>query len=121
MDVLARLAQASTNIFLAQAIDPNHLVARSLTAFQCDCSLRSAQFFCQKPEQGSVRFSFYRWCPQLDLDRLAILSHNLINFCVWNDVNLNCCHCSMPYPRVHFPIDKRDSIPAQKVLWTRPN
>ena len=89
---------------------------------QDDRTLWNAQFFRQKPAQRGVRLSFDRRRSQLDLDRVAMLSGHFIDLRVRNDVNSNRRHCSMGYPRVHFPIDKSDSIPAQKaVLWTLQN
>jgi hypothetical protein len=90
---------------------------------QDDCALRNAQFFRQKPAQGGVRFSFYRWRLQLDLDRAAMLSHDRIDLRVRNNADLGSCHWLSEYPRGHFPIDKGGSIPAQKwqFLWTQPN
>ena len=68
------------------------------------------------------RLSFDRQRSQFDLDRVAMLSHHFIDLRVRNDVNSNRRHCSMGYLRVHFPIDKSDSIPAQKgALWTLQN
>jgi hypothetical protein len=87
--------QSASHLFFAQTIDANHLVTRSLTVFQDDCALGNAQFFRQKPAQGSVRLSFNRWGSQLDLDRIAMFSQHLIDLRVWNDVNSNSRHCAI--------------------------
>lgn len=83
----------------AQIIDANHLVTRSLSALQNDCTLRNAQFFRQKPAQGRIGFSFYRWRLQLDLNSVAIISHDRIDLRVRNNVDLDSCHWLNKYPR----------------------
>jgi hypothetical protein len=43
-----------------------------------------------------------------------MFAHDLVDLRVWNDVKSDRCHWLNEYPRDHFPIDKRGSIPAQK-------
>ena len=60
--------------------------------FRHDLAFGNFQLFGQETTQRRIRFSSYCRSPELDFNRVAMLSHDAVGFRVWNYVKTKRCH-----------------------------